>query len=147
MRFCCKPPSWRSSTLIFISHQEEKKNAKGNRSSTSMETANQAKRRAGGTDIKGLRDGGMEWKSKTDLMFPCLVCHGTLGAPDPTPAIFLCPSPSPCSHACFCFACPVAGCGIPAQWAPYNWVPCLLFSPLPPTSSPFHFFPPSDILQ
>lgn len=65
---------------------KEEKNAKGNRSSTSIETANQARRREGGTDSKGLRDGGMEWKSKTDLMLPCLVCHGTLAAPDPTPA-------------------------------------------------------------
>lgn len=54
-----------------------------------METANQAKRREGGTDRNGLRDEGMEWKSKTDLMFPCLVWHGTLAAPDPTPATFL----------------------------------------------------------
>lgn len=36
---------------------------------------------------------------------------------------------------------PGVGSGIPAQWGPYNWEPCLLFSPLPPTSSPFHFPP------
>lgn len=24
---------------------------------------------------------------------------------------------------------PGAGCGIPTQWGPYNWEPCLLFSP------------------
>lgn len=56
-----------------------------------MKTANQAKRREGGTDRKGLRDEGMGRKSKTDLMFPCLVCHGTLAAPDPAPAIFSLP--------------------------------------------------------
>lgn len=147
MRFCCKPPSWRSGALIFVSHQKKKK-AKGNRSSTSIRTANQAKRRAGGTDRKGLRDGLMECKSKTDLTLPCLVCHGTLAAPDPTSAIFfLCPSPSPRSHACFCFAIPVTGCGILAQYAPYNWEPCLLFSPLPPNSLPFHPSPQISFAQ
>lgn len=54
--------------------------------------------------------------------------------------VCLCPSPSPRSHACFCFAGPVAGCGIPAQWALYNWESCLLFSP-PPHFLTFFIFP------
>lgn len=45
---------------------------------------------------------------------------------------------------CMLLFCPVlspeASSGIPAQWGPYNWEPCLLFSPLPSISSPFHFF-------
>lgn len=53
MRFCCRPPSCPSSALIFISHQE-KKMQKGKGSSTSVETANQAK------DEEGGREGGEE---------------------------------------------------------------------------------------
>jgi len=59
----------------------------------------------------------------------------------PTPAMLGASSPLP----------PLSGASvmpiqIPAQWGPHNWEPCLLFSPLPPTSSPFHF-PPIDILS
>lgn len=128
---------------IHLTPREE--NAKGKRSSTSMETANQANEGKEQRKERRLRDRGTEYKSKTDLMFHCLVCHGTMAALNPTPAI-LCDFspllPLLLSNACFCFASPVVGSGIPAQWGPYNWEPCLLFSPLPPTSSPFHFFPP-----
>lgn len=40
-------------------------------------------------------DGGTEYKSKTDYEFHCLVCHGSLAAPNPTPAILCDFSPLP----------------------------------------------------
>lgn len=47
----------------------------------------------------------MEEKSKTDLVFHCLVCHGTRAAPNPTPAILCDFSPLPSSQMrAFCFA-------------------------------------------
>lgn len=112
-----------------------------------METANQAKRREGGTDRKGLRDEGMGRKSKTDLMFPCLVCHGTLAAPDPAPAIFFSAPHLLLVH--------IHSFVLPVQWQAVGFlhsgllitgshVSCShLFPPLP------HLFippPPSDIL-
>lgn len=86
MRFCCRPPSCPSSALIFISHQE-KKMQKGKRSSTSMETAKRANEGSEERRETRLRDRRTEYKSKTDLVFNCLVCHGTMAALNPTPAI------------------------------------------------------------
>lgn len=89
----------------------------------------------------------MEWKSKTDLKFPCLVCHGTLDAAVPTPAIFICAPHLLLAHM-HAFV-------LPVQWQAVGFVhsglliteshvSCSHLSP--PTSSPFHsppqiFFP------
>lgn len=79
---------------IHITPREE--NAKGKKGgSASGETANQAKEGREARKEKRLRDGGIEQKSKTDLVFHCLVCHGTLAAPNPTPAILCDFSPLP----------------------------------------------------
>lgn len=111
-----------------------------------METANQAKRRAGETDRKGLRDGGMEWKSKTDLMFPSLVCHGTLVAPDPAPAILFSSAPHLLLAHMHAFV-------LPVQWQAVGFLHSGLFitGSRVSCSHPLHFltffiFPPSDIL-
>lgn len=68
-------------------------NAKGKRSSTGMEMASRAKKWEGGKERE--MDGGTEYKSKTDYEFHCLVCHGSLAAPNPTPAILCDFSPLP----------------------------------------------------
>lgn len=58
-----------------------------------MEMASQAKKWEGGKERE--MDGGTEYKLKTDYAFHCLVCHGSLAAPNPTPAILCDFSPLP----------------------------------------------------
>lgn len=91
-------------------------------------------------------------ENQKQCVFHFSVCHGTLWLHQIPLLLFsviflLC---LPILLKCMLLFCPMlspeAGSGIPAQWGPYNWEPCLLFSPLPPTSSPFHFFP-IDILS
>lgn len=123
---------------IHLTPREE--NAKGKRNSTSMEMANPAEE---GREAR-LRDGA-EIKNR-----PCVALFGLSWDPGCTKShsyTILCVSlPSlPTLLKCTLLFCPApspgASRGIPAQWGPYNWEPCLLFSPLPLASLPFHFFP------
>lgn len=94
-----------------------------------------------------LKDGGIGQKSKTDLvLFLCLVCHGTLSLPNPTPDILLCDFPflhlpfplSPPPLLLFCCVL------IPGRGFLHSGVlitGSLLFSPqLPSRSYPLHLF-------
>lgn len=79
----------------------------------------------------------MEWKSKTDLMFPCLVCHGTLDAPVPAPAIFISAPHLLLAH--------MRAFGLPVQRQAVGFLHSGLLitgshvsCSHPPTSSPFH---------
>lgn len=87
-------------------------------------------------------------KSKTDPVLQCLVCHGTLAAQIPVLpfCVIFIPPPSRLFFQCMLLFCPMrrptAASGIPAQWGPYNWESCLLFSPLPPHFLTFFIFSP-----
>lgn len=140
-------------TLLWYSYHTERRNAKGERSSTSREIANQAKdgrEREGGN--QGKRKHGemkpLKWNQKQTLccnvwfvMGPWLPksqsCHFVW---------FLSPPPSLLFFQCMLLFCPMrrptAASGIPAQWGPYNWESCLLFSPLPPHFLTFFIFSP-----